>query len=66
MRAIATAWNNAFRGDRMALGVDTTDDVVVNSTSTGVVLKDTNGHYWRLSVSTAGALVTTDLGTTKP
>lgn len=32
----------------------------------GIVLKDSGGHYWRLTVSTGGVVTTTDLGTTKP
>jgi streptogramin lyase len=31
-----------------------------------LVLLDTAGHYWGVTISTAGALTTTDLGTTKP
>jgi hypothetical protein len=30
------------------------------------VLLDSAGHYWRVTISTAGALTTTDLGTVKP
>lgn len=32
----------------------------------GVVLKDSAGHYWRMTVSTTGVVTTVDLGTTKP
>lgn len=32
----------------------------------GPVLKDANGHYWRLSVGTAGTLTTADLGVDRP
>ena len=32
----------------------------------GPLLKDANGHYWRLSVGTAGTLTTADLGTDRP
>lgn len=61
-----------YAGDIAALalanGIDTTDDVIVDSSATGLVLKDTQGppHYWRVTVSTLGVLTTTDLGTTKP
>lgn len=41
-------------------------DIGIDSTTLGVILKDTAGHYWRVNVSTTGALVTADLGTTKP
>jgi peptidoglycan hydrolase-like protein with peptidoglycan-binding domain len=70
-----TANKNAANGyaglnsvSRITKGVDTTDDVIIDLATKGLVLKDTQGspHYWRLSVSTLGVLVTTDLGTTKP
>lgn len=53
---------------RTTKGVDTTDDLIVDTNSKGLVLKDNAGtpHYWRVTVSAAGALVVTDLGTTKP
>jgi hypothetical protein len=53
---------------RSSRGVDTTDDVVIDDATNGIVLKDTQGtpHYWRITVSNIGALVVTDLGTTKP
>jgi hypothetical protein len=53
---------------RSTTGVDTTDDLIVDSATKGLVLKDTQGspHYWRVTVSNVGALVVTDLGTTKP
>jgi hypothetical protein len=52
--------------NRMNLGVDTTDDVIVDTTTKGVVLKSANGHYWRSTISNAGVLTWTDLGTIKP
>jgi len=70
-----TANKNAVSGyaglnasSRTTKGVDTTDDVIVDDATNGLVLKDTQGtpHYWRVTVSNAGALVITDLGTTKP
>ena len=51
---------------RMNLGVDTTDDVITDSTTKGPVLKSPNGHYWRATISNAGVVTYTDLGTTKP
>lgn len=53
---------------RTTKGVDTTDDVIIDLATKGLVLKDTQGtpHYWRITISTVGALVITDLGTTKP
>ena len=32
----------------------------------GPVLKDADGHYWRLEVTTLGVITTVDLGTTRP
>lgn len=53
---------------RVTKGTDTTDDVIVDLATKGLVLKDTAGtpHYWRVTISTTGVLTTTDLGTTKP
>jgi hypothetical protein len=53
---------------RTTKGVDTTDDVVIDLATKGLVLKDTQGtpHYWRVTISTTGVLTTADLGTTKP
>lgn len=49
-------------------GLDTDGDVIIDVATKGVVFKDTQGtpHYWRLTVDNTGALVTDDLGTTKP
>lgn len=41
-------------------------DVVWDTTSYGPVLKDTNGHYWRITVNTSGTQVVTDTGTSPP
>ena len=78
-RELATELNNlieAFKGidltggggnnNRWGSGVDTTSDVIIDSTTAGLVLKDTAGHYWRVKINTSGVLTTTDLGTTKP
>jgi hypothetical protein len=53
---------------RTTKGVDTTDDLVVDLATKGLVLKDTQAtpHYWRFTVSILGVLVITDLGTVKP
>lgn len=55
-------------GARSTKGVDTTDDVIIDLATKGLVLKDTQAtpHYWRVTISNVGGLVTTDLGTTKP
>ena len=73
--AEALAHKNAVSGyaglnaaSRTTKGVDTTDYIISDDATKGVVLKDTAGtsHYWRLNVSTIGVITTTDLGTTKP
>ncbi len=73
--AEAIANKNAVSGyaglnasSRTTKGVDTTDDLIVDTATKGLVLKDTQAtpHYWRVTVSTLGVLTTTDLGTTKP
>lgn len=53
---------------RSTRGVDTTSDIIIDLATKGLVLKDTQGtpHYWRITISNVGALVITDLGTTKP
>jgi len=65
---LTSANNTALTGTRISKGVDTTDDVIIDLATKGLVLKDTAGtpHYWRITVNTSGVLVTTDLGTTKP
>jgi len=53
---------------RITKGADTTDDLIIDLATKGLVLKDTQGtpHYWRITISTLGVLVITDVGTTKP
>lgn len=53
---------------RTTAGVITTDDLIVNLSTKGLILKDSAGtpHFWRISVSTLGVLTTTDLGTSPP
>lgn len=53
---------------RITKGADTTDDLIIDLATKGLVLKDTQGtpHYWRITINNAGALVISDLGTTKP
>lgn len=68
---------NALGGDRgqykhknrqVLVGLESTEDLIIDAGTQGVVLKDTQArpHYWRLTISTIGALVITDLGVTKP
>jgi hypothetical protein len=70
-----TANKNAVSGyaglnasSRITKGAITTDDIIVDTHSKGLVLKDsaTPAHYWRVAVSTSGVLSTSDLGTTAP
>jgi hypothetical protein len=67
-----TANKNAAEGyagltaSRVTKGVVTTDDLIVNAATKGLVLKDTDGHYWRASISTLGVLSWADLGTGLP
>lgn len=46
----------------------TNSDIVVESSSKGLILKDTQStpHYWRITISNAGVLTTTDVGTSLP
>lgn len=48
--------------------VDIPGDVIVDTATNGLVLKDTQAtpHYWRITISNVGVLVITDLGTSKP
>ena len=46
--------------------IDTNGDVIVNDSSRGIVLKDTNGNYWRITIQTDGTTNSVNLGTTKP
>lgn len=51
---------------RTTKGVDTIDDLIVDGSSKGLVLKDTLGVYWRISIGITGIIGITSLGTTKP
>ena len=51
---------------RVTKGIDTTDDIITDSTTKGTVMKSPNGHYWRATISNLGVITWTDLGTTKP
>lgn len=64
--------NNGYAGlnavGRSTKGIDTSDDLVIDLATKGLVLKDTQAtpHYWRVTINTLGVLITSDLGTTKP
>lgn len=51
---------------RTTKGVDTTDYIIVDSTTHGFTAKSPNGHYWVMTISNAGVVTWTDVGTTKP
>lgn len=65
---LTSAQHSEATSPRSSRGVDTTDDLIVDDATQGLVLKDTQGtpHYWRITVNNTGTLVITDLGTTKP
>jgi hypothetical protein len=48
---------------RSTRGVDSTDYLI---TTSGLVLKSPNNHYWVASISNLGIVTWTDVGTTKP
>ena len=63
---IASGYAGLNSVSRTTKGVDTSDDIITDSTAKGPVMKSPNGHYWRAAISNAGAVTWTDLGTTKP
>jgi hypothetical protein len=65
---LSLAQHTETTATRSSRGVDTSDDLIVDDATQGLVLKDTQGtpHYWRITVDNTGTLVITDLGTTKP
>lgn len=46
--------------------VKTTGKYIIIDSNTLLAIKSADGHYWGLTVNNAGALITTDLGTTLP
>lgn len=64
----ASGYAGLNASSRIVKGVDTTDDVIVDLATKGLVLKDTQGtpHYWRGTISTLGVLTFADLGASKP
>lgn len=60
--------DEAALDDLIVTGIDSSGDVVIDSSIEGVVLKDSQSppHYWRITVSVLGVLTTTDLGVIKP
>lgn len=64
----ASGYAGLNASSRTTKGADATDDLIVDLATKGLVLKDTQGtpHYWRITISNAGAIVITDVGTGKP
>lgn len=64
----ASGYAGLNASSRITKGTDSTDDVIVDLATKGLVLKDTQGspHYWRVTIDNSGVLQTADLGTTKP
>ena len=72
-RELATMLNNSIAEtvsgggrNRNGQGVDTTDDIIIDDSDSGLVLKSPDGDYWRIQVTNLGALTITNLGATKP
>jgi len=63
---LSPVWVNWFNLVSDNRNIDTPDDIIIDNASKGLVLKDSNGHYWRVTVNTSGTLIRTDLGTSKP
>ena len=60
-------WFNNTTGSTESPYTSVTDlleeDLGFDDSGAGVILKSPDGHYWRVQVTNAGALTTTDLGT---
>ena len=61
---IGAVANAAFTTRLGGLMVDGT--LIADSATRGVVMRSANGHYWRVTISDAGALAYEDLGGTRP
>lgn len=62
----ASGYAGLNAASRTTKGVDTTDYVIVDSSTNGFTAKSPNGHYWVMTISNAGVVTWTDVGTTKP
>jgi hypothetical protein len=62
----ASGYAGLNASSRITKGVDSTDDVIVDDSAKGIVLKSPDGHYWRATISNLGVVSYADLGTTKP
>ena len=71
LNSLIDAFNGVDTGDggngnRWRGGIDTTDDIIIDDSDAGLVLKSPDGDYWRIQVTDLGALTVTNLGATKP
>ena len=55
-----------YNGTDIIVCIDTTDDIIIDTNSKGLVLVSPDGHYWRVKITNNGAINTVDTGTTKP
>ena len=65
----ASGYAGLNASSRTTKGVDTSDDVIVDLATKGLVIKDAQAtpHYWRIGIDHTGPTLTmTDLGTSKP
>lgn len=51
---------------RIEVGADVTDDLIVDDSNKGLVLKSPNGTYFRATINNSGVVSWANLGTTKP
>lgn len=65
---VENTWNakQTFSARPVTAGADSSSDVIVDLATKGLVLKDSAGVYWRVTVTTLGALTITNIGSTKP
>lgn len=63
---VASGYAGLNASSRVTKGVKTTDYIIVDSTTSGFTMKSPNGHYWVSTISNAGAVTWTDVGTTSP
>jgi len=68
-KELTFVWKDWLKAIRKFLNHPVLDnDIVFTDTTKGIILKDSQAtpHYWRVTISNVGAIVTTDLGTTYP
>lgn len=46
--------------------IETEQNIVIDNSASGLVLKSPNGHYWQVKINNSGVLTQTDLGINKP